>query len=92
MENVDICNICDQHNPEIVYDGESCPACREIKKLNLLINAYLEELADYARTVERLNGENHKLKDAINDYCSICCENHGSPHCSEKKCSLFNKP
>lgn len=42
---------------KISFRSKGCPACREIKKLNLLINAYLEELADYAKTVSKLNKE-----------------------------------
>lgn len=37
--------------------------CQEIKKLNSLINAYLEELDDYAKTVQRLNKEIKEMRD-----------------------------
>lgn len=50
-------NICSLHGPEMVYGSESCPACRDIKEFKLTIVILEEELADYARTVTRLNKE-----------------------------------
>ena len=48
-------HICTKHGDDVVHEGETCPACQYIKKLDELIIAYEEELAGYARTVGRLN-------------------------------------
>lgn len=50
-------DICSLHGPEMAYENESCPACMEIKALEKRLIAYEEELADYAKTVTRLNKE-----------------------------------
>lgn len=55
-------NICTNHSSDIFYKVESCPACQYIDTLSKIIIAYESELADYARTVERLNKEIKELR------------------------------
>lgn len=56
-------NICTNHSSDIFYKVETCPACQYIDTLNKIIIAYESELADYERTVTRLNAENKGLQD-----------------------------
>lgn len=55
-------DICGRHGPEMAYENESCPACQKINELELKIIVLQSELADYGRTVTRLNKEIKKVK------------------------------
>ena len=55
-------NICSQHDSRIIYESDTCSACQKINELSKLLVAYESELADYGRTVTRLNKENKELR------------------------------
>lgn len=55
--------ICTQHDSHIIYESDTCPACQKINELELKIIVLQSELADYGRTVTRLNKENKELRD-----------------------------
>jgi Ribonuclease G/E len=66
--------------------NKPCPACSE-KKPEKEKRLMVEEQSLLEVALEK----NTSLREAINNYCSLRCESHGSPHCSSR-CPLFDIP
>lgn len=62
--------ICTAHYENIVYAGDTCPACHLSETnddLSIRVSMQRTELVDYAETVERLNAEVKELQQQLKE-------------------------